>query len=228
MKSYLPTKIESKLFKKISDNYPHEFKEIRKLYDPQEKNHSNRIIKTERKKKENKVKEKEQYWTLVDLIVKCSGYELKNSHYIEKKIEFIRNLLDNAVKRSITLAEIRQKTLNFALTIFGGLFVANYTQFEKPSSIFLSLGLLFIMCTFYLLDRRYHKYIHGWRDTEKIFEKRITEILNGEVEISIPRYVKIGEENAEISEGLAGFYLILVLGSVINLIYTFSIFYNAK
>ena len=105
------------------------------------------------------------------------GYELNVKNKRTESISFINDLLSNAVKKEVFITDIRQKNLNYALIAFGGLFSFGIVQ-KGPVSVSIAISLLLIIIAFFWSDNNYHRYIHGWRKTQKYIEKILSEIIN--------------------------------------------------
>lgn len=140
----------------------------------------------------------------------------------DRKVSFLSLLLDTAKTKGTEVAQLRQRNLNYALLIFGGLLAFSLQFASSWYSVWVSVSLLAMMCFFSLLDRRFHRYIHGWRETEKMFMDKITSVINdshGDVEFV--RYYKEGEEKAERFGLQPWITYLLVIGAVIHFVYCF-------
>jgi hypothetical protein len=128
-------------------------------------------------------------WTLLGSI---------NPESIARRQELLRSMYETARSKGAEVAQLRQTNLNYALLIFAGLFTFSF-QFAKGwYSVIGSAALCLIMCIFCVLDRRLHKFIHGWRATEKHLTEKITYLLNYPSEnIEFRRYISEAERNAE-------------------------------
>ena len=153
------------------------------------------------------------------------NYTLKGSvekENIERRISYLKLLFNNAANKEIHVTEIRQRNLNYALIIFAGLFSISWTLPLKTYSLSISFTLFLIMLVFCLIDRKYHKFIHGWRKSRKIFNDKINEIINNPtIEVSFPRYAKEAENEAEIFGLHPIISYLLVMGGLIRFLYFF-------
>lgn len=180
----------------------------------------------------NENDQKDYYKTLVDIDIRRLGYTLEPSpdattEHFKIKIEFIKQLIDNTVSRSISISQIRQRNLNFALLVFGALITFTYSSLGEDLLIPISIFLPIVSIAFWLTDHRHHKYIHGWAETQKLLEQSIKDLLNKDHKIIVPRYSKIGEYSAERCIGQPLVFLLLFIGSLINFINVFMQ-YNYK
>lgn len=158
-------------------------------------------------------------------------YKLRGSEETENikhRISFLTKELNGAEKKEIYIGELRQKNMNYALVVFAGLFAFGLSFPTKIFSLAASLSLFLIMLVFCLLDRRYHKFIHGWRKTEKIIEKVISEVINNpKQDVEFPRYAEEGEREAEKFHLQPIIYYFLVLGGFFHLIYSIITYLRA-
>lgn len=117
---------------------------------------------------------------------------------IDRRVNLLTALFDRADLKGNHISELRQKNLNYALIIFAGLFTFTMKFPSKLYSVFISAALLGIMIVFCLLDRRYHKFIHGWRKTKTMFMEKVADVINEpRKEVSFVRYLKEEEKTAE-------------------------------
>lgn len=117
---------------------------------------------------------------------------------IARRQELLGALFETARSKGTEVAQLRQTNLNYALLIFAGLFTFSF-QFAKGwYSVAGSAALCFTMCVFSILDRKFHKFIHGWRATEKHLTERMTTLLNqpGD-DLDFRRYISEAEPTAE-------------------------------
>ena len=95
----------------------------------------------------------------------------RDEQNIDARATFLTAWLNRLAQKGDHISELRQKNLNYALIIFAALFTVSMKfpmPSAKPYSVCISLALLGIMIVFCVLDRRYHRYIHGWGETEKV------------------------------------------------------------
>jgi hypothetical protein len=140
--------------------------------------------------------------------------------YVAHRLAFLSSLFDTAKSKGSEIAQLRQRNLNFALIIFAA-FIS--FQFQFPSawySVWASAAFVALMCFFALLDRRFHRYVHGWRETEKLFMDMISTVLNNpDQDITFARYVREGEDKAEKCSLQPWITYLLVAGSLIHSVY---------
>lgn len=140
---------------------------------------------------------------------------------INQRITFLATLSNDAEKRVLHLGELRQKNLYYALIIFAGLFTVSLSSPIKLYPLLASLTLFMIMLVFCFLDRRWHKIGHGWRKTRNITVSALTEVLNDPTKtVTVPRYAKDGERNAEKFSLLPMIFYLLVVGSLFHFLYS--------
>jgi len=141
---------------------------------------------------------------------------------ISRRQTMLSTLFETAKTKGAEIAQLRQTNLNYALLIFAALFTFSF-QFAKGwYSVASSLALCFIMCVFCGLDRRYHKFIHGWRATEKHFiDKMATLLSNPEADVVFRRYIQEAEKTAECWGWQPVITYLLVAASAIHSGYSF-------
>jgi hypothetical protein len=141
---------------------------------------------------------------------------------IERRLRLLSTLFETAKTRCAEIAHLRQNNLSYALVIFAGLFTFGVRFPSGWYSVWVSAALFVMMCFFSLLDRRFHRYIHGWRETEKIFVglmESVTNDPNGD--ITFVRYVREGERKAEKNGLQPWITYLLVIASAAHLTYCF-------
>jgi hypothetical protein len=117
---------------------------------------------------------------------------------ISRRQALLSTFFDNAKSKGSLIAKLRQTNLNYAIVIFAALFTFSFKFTKGWYSVTVSAALCLIMSIFSILDRKFHKYIHGWRDTEKHLMDKITTLLNKpQDDIVFRRYVKEAEQSAE-------------------------------
>ena len=152
-------------------------------------------------------------------------YRLRGStsvSHIDRRVNLLVSVLDEAVQRGKQISEFRQRNLNYALIIFAGIltFSMRFSESQtKPYTLLVSMALLGIMFVFWLLDGRCHKFIHGWRTTEKHLMEMISKVANDPgTDIWYRRYVKEGEKTAEPFARQRIIFYLLIAGAVGQLV----------
>lgn len=141
----------------------------------------------------------------------------KSPANIERRISLLTELMRHADQQSFHISELRQKNLNYALFIFAGLFTFNMKFRPEINSFLISFALFVIMIVFCILDRRYHRHIHGWRRTKMEFVNRINDIINAPSRAVVyRRYWNVGEKTAEPVAPIPVIYYFLILGAIFS------------
>jgi hypothetical protein len=97
----------------------------------------------------------------------------------DRTLSLLTNLKDSAERKEIFIEDLRKKLINYALIIFAGTFTFGITHAKEGYAFFSALALFIAVICLAILDRRYHKYSHGWRETQKQFVSLICDVLNG-------------------------------------------------
>ena len=143
---------------------------------------------------------------------------------IQRRIDFLKLLYDTAVRINGLISDLRQKNLYYALAISGALFAYTFRYLEGFQLVVISIGLLLMMLAFCLMDRRYHKRIHGWRKTQRMIGRTICEVMgNPLANREVKRYFVEGEAEASKKSLQSWIYYLLVAGAVASLIYHFAL-----
>jgi hypothetical protein len=143
---------------------------------------------------------------------------LKSSANNQPRIDFLTVMLNNAEAKMNHIDGLRQRNMSIAAIIFGGMFSF---AFQSTVSTFrpLSLAALtLIMFVFTLLDRRLHRFHHGWRETRGHFVEAIRDVINDpNNDITVQRYYQEGEEEAEWGTLRPILYYLLVVAAIVAL-----------
>jgi hypothetical protein len=140
---------------------------------------------------------------------------------IDRRIAFLTSLLGIAERKGPYLGQLRQRNMNYALVAFAGLFTFSFKMPTKLYSLFVSAALFIIVLVFCLLDLRFHKFVHGWRESEKAFIKAISEVINDPTKkITFVRYIEEAEREAENFSLQPMIFYLLVVASFIHLLYS--------
>ena len=141
---------------------------------------------------------------------------------IRHRIDFLTVLHNTADNKERYIGNLRQRNLYYALAIFAALFTIGLRYPTKFYAFASAIALFSIMLVFYYLDKRYHKFIHGWRKTQKEIARAISEVINNPTQVKeVKRYYEEGEKetDAEKLHLQPIIYYLLVLGGSLNLIY---------
>lgn len=149
-----------------------------------------------------------------------SLYPCGSRSNLQQRCEVLSDALKDAAQKGFHLSELRQKNLNYALLIFAGLFTFCLKFPTMPYTDIVSYALVALMALFCALDRRLHRFVHGWRETKKMLMMRITHVVSyPHYPICFRRYVREGEAKAE-KFGLRPFvFYMLVLGSILHVLF---------
>ena len=148
--------------------------------------------------------------------------KLLGSSDINHRIEFLTNLYNKAGEIMLHLDKLRQRNMNYALLIFGGLFGLGIKIDGLTSKVTLSSLITIIMIIFTLWDRQIHRYRHGWESTRSTFYRKIGEIINDHaIDLEIEQYRVSGEKKAEWISIQPIIFYFLILGGILSL----AIFY---
>jgi hypothetical protein len=123
---------------------------------------------------------------------------LRGNGSLERRQALLSSMFETARAKGSEVARLRQNNLSYALLLFGALFTVNL-QFSKGwLAVGVSSMLFLFMIIVSVLDRRFHRYVHGWRQTEKhLIEKMVTLLNNPESDLSFRRYISEAELTAE-------------------------------
>ncbi len=138
----------------------------------------------------------------------------------ERRIGLLTSLLHQAEQKITHISELRQRNLNYALVIFAALFTFIMKFPAELYSAFIAAVLLSIMTVFCMLDRRLHKYIHGWGKTRTEFMVRINAIINDpKADVTYQRYWPEGEKRAELFSLQPTIFYFLVFGGLVHFLF---------
>jgi hypothetical protein len=147
--------------------------------------------------------------------ITLSGSDDKEN--IRNRIAFLTSLLNNSEEKRNHLDELRQKTMNYALLTFAGLFGFGLTLSTRFNSFYISIPLTLIMIIFCLLDGRLHKVGHGWQYSLRIFIEKMSEVINYPTkDITFLTYSVEGEKGAELLGFQRVIFYLLVLGGILS------------
>jgi hypothetical protein len=139
---------------------------------------------------------------------------------IERRISLLSSLLQQAEQKITHISELRQRNINYALVIFAGLFTFTLKFTSGLYSLFVSVAMLAMVAIFCMLDRRLHKFIHGWGKTKTEFMECINTIINNPSEdIKYQRYYPDGERTAELKALQPMIFYFLLIGGFVHLVY---------
>jgi len=165
----------------------------------------------------NVVEEKPSDLAIDEEYVLFGSDEVKN---FDQRIAFLTKLFEKADQKGDHITGLRQKNLNLALVIFAA--VITYTMGQQSSvySFAIAVALLCMMIIFALLDRRFHKFVHGWRASRKLIAKKIIKLLNDpSSDIYCYPYLKSAEKDAEKDSLQPLIFYFLILGALGHLTY---------
>lgn len=140
---------------------------------------------------------------------------------IDRRITFVTVLLQQTEQKITHISELRQRNMNYALLLFAAMFTFTMKfPLSGLHSAFLSVVLLAIMAVFCKLDRRLHRFIHGWGRTKHEFVKRINQIINEpEKDVKCLSYFKDGEKTAEPGALQPVIFYFLLVGAFLHACY---------
>jgi hypothetical protein len=148
-------------------------------------------------------------------------WSLKGSGSLERRHALLSDMFAAARAKGSEVARLRQNNLSYALLLFGALFTVN-VQFSKGwLTVGVSAMLCLIMTIESILDRRFHRYVHGWRQTEKHLIERTVTLLNDPAnDLAIRRYISEAELTAEYFAWQPCITYLLVAASFAYLVYS--------
>lgn len=139
---------------------------------------------------------------------------------IERRIALLTSLMLQAEQKISHMSELRQRNMNYALVIFAGLFTLTMQFPSGLYSVFVCLVLLGIVGVFCKLDRRLHKFIHGWGKTKTRFMECIHTIIEVPSEdVTFQRYYPKAEGKAELTSLQPMIFYFLLGGAGAHWIY---------
>ena len=107
-------------------------------------------------------------------------------------------MLNNAEVKMNHIDGLRQRNMNIAAIIFAAIFSFGLQSSVHAVRPFSLTGLTLIMLVFSLLDRRLHRFQHGWRKTRRRFVEALRDIINKpNDDVAVQRYYEEGEKEAE-------------------------------
>lgn len=113
------------------------------------------------------------------------------------RVEFLRNLMDNAHKDEQFIQSIRERTFHLALIAFAGIFVFLCKRVGQFNPWFISIAFFSIIYCLFLHDLRLHRFRHAWRATKAEFAARVVDAMNEHTSpIKIILYQRKGERQA--------------------------------
>ena len=134
--------------------------------------------------------------------------ETANGH----RLNFLSGLIDHCQTKVNHIDGLRQRNMSIALAIFAVLVGFGLRASGHLPAVFTASALFALTLTSCLLDRRLHKWSHGWRGTAHGMLTAAKNALNEPVEpISFERYRSTSEAEAELFSLLPILYYILVL-----------------
>ena len=142
----------------------------------------------------------------------------------ESRITFLTAMLNNAEVKMNHFDKLRQTNMNIALVIFAGMcgfaFQTALPSFRQFSFVALAL----VMVIFCLLDRRYHRFQHGWRRTRKQITLALTAgISQPQEDVTVDRYYPEGENRAEVfSLQPVLYYLLAAAALCLSVVFAFG------
>lgn len=141
---------------------------------------------------------------------------------LETKLAVLTTMFETTKEKGMEVAQLRQKNLNYALIIFAGISTFSFTVVKGEwYSVCCCAALLVIMFCFAKLDRKFHRYIHGWRETEKFFTTKMVQLINNpKQDIKFIRYIAKGEKKAEAKGHQPLITYSLVIGALAQLLYS--------
>lgn len=146
-----------------------------------------------------------------------SDIELKGNSSQENRISFITNLLNNAESKINHFDGIRQRNLVVALAVFSGLSSLIIKASNELIAIFISFSLSIVMGMFFVLDRRFRSYSHGWQKTMKNMIFSINVIINDpKKDVTFPMYDVSGEKERRFRSIISILYIILFAGGLLS------------
>jgi uncharacterized membrane protein len=133
----------------------------------------------------------------------------------ESRIGMLTTMLNNAEAKMNHIDGLRQTNMNIALVIFAGMcgfaFQTASPSFRQASFIALALVIL-IFC---LLDRRFHRFQHGWRMTRRQMVLALAEAISKpKDDVTVDRYYPEGEDRAEVFALQPVLYYLLTAGAL--------------
>jgi hypothetical protein len=137
----------------------------------------------------------------------------------QTRIDFLTTMLNNAEAKMNHIDGLRQRNMNIAAIIFA----AMYSFGLHPLGLAirpLSFGaLMLIMVVFSLLDRRLHKFQHGWRKTRRHFVETLRDVINQpNDDVSFQRYYEEGEKESERFALQPVLYYMLTIAAAVSLL----------
>lgn len=146
-----------------------------------------------------------------------SDIELKGNSSQENRISFITTLLNNAESKVNHFDGIRQRNLVVALAVFSGLSSLIVKASSNLIAIFISISLSTVMWMFFVLDRRFRLYSHGWQKTRKNMISSIKVIINDpNKDVTFPMYDASGEKEHRFRSVISILYIVLFAGSLLS------------
>jgi len=141
---------------------------------------------------------------------------------IVRRQELLGIMFETAKSKGTEIAQLRQTNLNYALLVFAALFTFSFQLTKGWYSVAVSAALCLIMCIFSSLDRRFHRFIHGWRASEKHLIESMATLLNKpQADLTFRRYISEAENTAEIWGLQPVITYSLVVVSALHFLYCF-------
>jgi hypothetical protein len=135
------------------------------------------------------------------------------------RVAILTALVGGAMEKEQHIDGLRQRNITVALAAFAGLFGFGVTALGGSHTIIVTVALTAVMVVFTLLDRRLHKYSHGWRRTRRELTLRLAEAANGPArDVTFHIYYSEAEKTAEWHSLQPVIYYFLCLGGALSFV----------
>jgi hypothetical protein len=139
----------------------------------------------------------------------------------QERIGFLSTMLNNTEAKMNHIDGLRQTNMNIAAIIFAGMFSFGFQSSVRAFRPFSLAALALVMLVFTLLDRRLHRYQHGWRKTRRHFVEALRDVINNpNDDVTVQRYYQDGEKEAERFALQPVLYYMLTLAAAVALLLT--------
>ena len=139
----------------------------------------------------------------------------------QTRIDFLTNMLNNSEAKMNHIDGLRQRNMNIAAIIFAAMCTFAFQSSGRAFRPLSFIALVLIMVVFSLLDRRLHRFQHGWRKTRLRFVEALRYVINDpNCDVTVQRYYEEGEREAEPFALQPVLYYILTLAAAGSLFLT--------
>jgi hypothetical protein len=133
----------------------------------------------------------------------------------EEKLKIISEVYGKIEAMIMHFDSLRQRNLNVALIMFTGLFGLGVNVGSSINLAFISIPLTILMTIFFLIDRKFHVYSHGYQRSSYKMIHTMSQIRNSE-NLEFEKYDDEYAKTAEWRNLQSIIYYCLITGSILS------------